>query len=85
MGGVVCRGGNCCNWPEAVWTGSHIKAESGGKYRGGAGPRGPHQTTACYAEALGPLGARGAIQHAAEAMVEGMALSQAVEVTQVGC
>lgn len=46
---------------------------------------GPHQTTACYAEALGPRGARGAIQHAAEAMVEGMALSQAVEVTQVGC
>lgn len=43
------------------------------------------QTAACDAQALGPGGARGAVQHAAEAVVEGVALGQAVEVTQVGC
>lgn len=45
---------------------------------------GPHQTAACHAETLGPRGAGGAIQHAAKAVVEGVALRQAVKVTQVG-
>lgn len=55
-----------------------------GNGRGRAGSMGPHQTAACHAETLGPRGAGGAIQYAAKAVVEGVAFSQAVEVTHIG-
>lgn len=56
----------------------------GGAYVRGRGPASPHQTAASHAELPGTPAAGGAVQDAAETVVEGVPLSQAVEVALVG-
>lgn len=51
---------------------------------GGRGPARPYEAAAGHAEPLGPGAAGGAVQDAAEGVVEGVPLGQAVKVALVG-